>query len=405
MSVARKAPDLSAVRLSLEGTAGRIAGAGFAVGALGVLASAALAGGSWGRALQAWVVNWVFFLSLTLGALFFVLLQHVTKAGWSVVVRRLAEGFAANFLLLAVLSIPIFAGLPQVFEWARPEIVAHDHLLQAKSAYLNPAAFVARMAGYFLIWIALSEWMFRNSVRQDASGDPSITSRLQTVSAPAMYLFALTATFASFDLLMSLEPRWFSTIFGVYFFAGCALSCFALLPLVAFLLQRSGRLVGIVSVEHYHDMGKLMFAFVVFWSYIAFSQYMLIWYANIPEETSWYLARITGPWTGVSWFILLGHFLVPFLFLISRIPKRHPLVLVLGSVWLLLAHWADLYWLAMPSIGDGIPARAPFHPLDATCFLAVGGFWVGAWALRMRGRSLLAQRDPRLGESLAFENF
>jgi hypothetical protein len=203
---------------------------------------------------------------------------------------------------------------------------------------------------------------------------------------------------------MSLAPRWVSTIFGVYFFAGCALACFALLPLVTFFLQRSGRLVGIVSIEHYHDMGKLMFAFVVFWSYIAFSQYMLIWYANIPEETTWLLSRFRGQWGAFSWFILLGHFLLPFLTLISRILKRSPVGLVCASLWLLAVHWADIYWLSMPSLGDG-SGQLPFHLLDLTCFLAVGGLSVGAWATRMRGRSLLAKRDPRLSESLAFENF
>jgi hypothetical protein len=408
MTTTRRIPDLSAVRLSLDEAAGRITRIGYGVGVLGLLASGALAAGganAWNRALQSWLVNWVFFLSLSLGALFFVLLQHVTKAGWSVVVRRLAESFAANFLVLAVLFVPLLFGLSGPFEWARPEVVSEDHLLQAKHAYLNPTFFLIRLAVYFAIWIFLSRFLLQGSLRQDESGDPSITSRLQNVSAPGMYAFALTTTFAGFDLLMSLEPRWYSTIFGVYFFSGCALSCFALLPLVTQLLQRSGRLVGIVSIEHYHDMGKLMFAFVVFWSYIAFSQYMLIWYANLPEETTWFLARQTGQWTAWSVFILFGHFLLPFLALISRILKRNPAALVFASVWLLLAHWADIYYLAMPSIGDAASGRVPLHLLDLTCFLAVGGFSVGAWAARMRGRSLLAQRDPRLNESLAFENF
>lgn len=397
--------DLSGTRLELGTAAGKLAGAGWAVGAAGILATAGLAFSGQGgvaRALEAWLVNWTYFLSLTLGALFFVLLQHVTKAGWSVVVRRIAEGFAANFLLLAVLAVPILFGMRELFEWARPEAVAHDHLLQAKAPYLNPAFFMIRMAVYFLIWVTLSQWLFSTSVKQDRTGDPGLTTRMVKVSAPSMYLFALTLTFAAFDLLMSLEPRWFSTIFGVYFFSGCVLGFFALLPLVTLLAQRSGRLGGIITTEHYHDMGKLMFAFIVFWSYIAFSQYMLIWYANIPEETTWFLTRITGGWRGFSWFILLGHFLFPFLALISRIPKRRPGTLILGSLWLLGVHWADLYWLAMPHTS---PDVVPFHLLDLTAFLAVGGCWVGAFALRMRSTSLIPARDPRLGESLAFENY
>jgi hypothetical protein len=224
---------------------------------------------------------------------------------------------------------------------------------------------------------------------------------MQKVAAPSMFLFAITTTFSAFDLLMSLEPSWYSTIFGVYFFSGSVLGFLALLPITSLLLQRSGRLVGVISTEHYHDMGKLLFAFVVFWTYIAFSQYMLYWYANIPEETVWFLKRQTGEWTTFSWFLLLGHFLVPFLALISRTPKRRPWVLSLGAGWLLLMHWADLYYLAMPRLSA---ETIPFHALDLTTFLAVGGFWVGVFAMRMRQHSLIPERDPRLPESLAFEN-
>jgi hypothetical protein len=397
--------DLSGVRLELGDGARRLAGVGYGAGVLGLVATGALVATgpeAWSRGVQAWLVNWVFFLSLTLGALFFVLLQHVTKAGWSVTVRRLAEGFSTNFLLLAVLSVPILLGMKELFEWARPEAVAHDHLLQGKTPYLNTTFFTIRLAAYFVIWIVMSRFLFSTSVKQDSTGDPALTTRMVKVSAPSMYLFAVTLTFAGFDLLMSLEPRWFSTIFGVYFFAGSVLGFFALLPFTAYLVQRSGRLSGMISTEHYHDLGKLMFAFIVFWAYIAFSQYMLIWYGDIPEETVWILKRQTGPWGAFSWFIILGHFLLPFLALMSRVPKRRPSALIVGSLWLLAVHWGDLYWVVMPRFS---PENVPFHLLDLTTFLAVGGLWVGAFATTMRNRSLLAKRDPRLAEALAFENF
>jgi hypothetical protein len=204
-------------------------------------------------------------------------------------------------------------------------------------------------------------------------------------------------------MLMSLDPRWFSTIFGVYYFAGSALGFFALLPIVVYVTQRTGRLRAFISTEHYHDLGKFAFAFTVFWAYIAFSQFMLIWYANIPEETEWFLKRTTGQWTGMSWMLLVGHFILPFLMLISRVPKRRGGLLVLPAVWILAMHWMDIYWLSMPELPHGAPGVIPFSILDVTCLVGIGGILMGATLLRVRGVSLMPRRDPRLAESLQFE--
>ncbi len=375
-------------------------------GTIGVLAFAASAAlglrGVGDRFFQSYLVSYCFFLSISLGGLFFVLIQHVTRAGWSVVLRRFAEGLAVNTGLMAVLLIPILIGLKPLFLWARGDEIADDALLQGKRAYLNELFFYIRMLIYFGSWILLSRYLFSKSVAQDASGDPAATLQMQKVSAGGLFLFAITVTFCAFDLLMSLEPHWFSTIFGVYYFSGSALVLFAALIITSYFTQRSGWLTGVISTEHYHDLGKLMFAFVVFWAYIAFSQYMLIWYANMPEETQWFLRRQTGQWTALSWFMLIGHFIVPFLALISRIPKRRKEPLVGAAVWVLIIHWVDMYYLVMPHTSDGV---VPFHVIDLTCFLAVGGLFVAAFAMRFRRRSLLAQGDPRLAESLAFENF
>jgi len=399
--------DISKERLVLGDAAGRIAQVAGTIGAIGLVGSAVLglAGGdpqSRAHLLQSYLVSFSFFLSIVLGGLFFVLIQHVTRAGWSVVVRRLAEGFAANAGLMAVLLLPILAGLGDIFLWAREDVVAHDHLLQAKKPYLDAPWFFARMLLYFGSWIGLGTWLFRKSVAQDASGDPAATLQMQKVSAGGLFVFAITVTFCAFDLLMSVDPHWFSTIFGVYYFAGSALVLFATLVITSYLMQRSGRLTGVISIEHYHDLGKLMFAFIVFWSYIAFSQYMLIWYANIPEETQWFLRRQTGQWTALSWFMLIGHFIVPFLVLVSRIPKRRKGPLFAAAIWVVFIHWVDMYYLVMPRVSDGV---IPLHWLDLTCFFGIGGLFVAAFAVRFRDRSLLAQGDPRLAESLAFENF
>lgn len=351
---------------------------------------------------NAYLTNFAYFLSITSGALFFVLLQHLTRASWSIVVRRFAEVIAANMGLLAVLLVPILVfGMQSLYPWARPDVVAHDPVLLAKSAYLNVPFFVIRCAIYFAAWFLMSRWYLNRSTEQDTSGDPRLSVRMEKRSAPLMFVYAFTTTFAAFDLLMSLDPHWFSTIFGVYFFSGGVLGFFALLPMVTWITQRAGRMTHMITAEHYHDMGKLMFAFTVFWAYIAFSQYLLIWYANIPEETVWYLRRQENGWGWIGVLLLFGHFVVPFLGLISQFPKRRKNILVVAAFWLLAMHGIDLYWLVGPESGAG--AIFP-HPIYFTLFLGMAGLSIAAAGRRLVTRSLVPEKDPRLEKSLAFEN-
>ncbi len=347
--------------------------------------------------------NWTFFLTIALGALFFVLVEHLAKAGWSVVLRRLSEGVSMTLVLLAILFVPLIFGLHDLYHWLHADLVAQDHVLQHKASYLNQTFFLVRVAVYFLFWIGAAFLMHRNSVKQDQSGDHLLTGKMEALSAPFMMIFALTTTFASFDLLMSLDPHWFSTIFGVYFFAGSFMSFLAFLSVIIVGLQRSGRLTGAITDQHLHDVGKFLFAMLVFWAYIAFSQYLLIWYGNLPEETGWYLRRQTGTWSSLGIVMIFGHFLIPFLFLLSRHIKRRPLLLSLGALWLLVMHWLDLYWLIMPEYDHALTA-IPFSLLDLSCLVGIGGFFIAAWAWFLRRCSLIAEKDPRLAESLTFEN-
>jgi hypothetical protein len=366
------------------------------------LALAASSSGGWARFYPAYLVSFVFFLSLALGALFFVLVQHVTRAGWSVSVRRLAEGVAPNvFLPMAFLAIPVLLGLDTLYPWTDSAAVSTDHLLHAKQPWLNVPFFLGRTAFYFVVWSVLAIWFHRTSTKQDASGDPRLTTRMETGSTAALILFAFTVTFFAFDYLMSLTPHWSSTIFGVYFFAGCVLGFFALMTVLAFFVQRAGGLRHAITIEHYHDLGKLIFAFTVFWTYIAFSQYMLMWYANLPEETAWYAARQAGSWKGWSLLLLFGHFLVPFLALISRGIKRRKSLLAAAAVWMLAMQWADVYWLVMPGRS---PGAIPLSLMDAAVFLGVGGLFFAAAVRRLGGHPLLAVNDPRLSESIGFES-
>ncbi len=376
-----------------------------AAGLLGGLLSGWLQGDDLAHFYHTYLATYSFFLSLALGALFFVLLQHVTHAGWSVSVRRLAEILAGTLPALAVLFLPIAAAVigrsPVLYEWADPQAVQADELLLHKQPYLNAPFFALRTVIYFAVWVFLARYYLKRSLAQDDSQEPQLTLAMERASPLGLLLFAATVTFASFDWLMSLEPRWFSTIFGVYYFSGAVLGALAAMILMAVALQARGYLRDSIQTEHYHDLGKLLFAFVVFWGYIAFSQYLLMWYANLPEETVWYLPRIQGPWGVVSVALLLGHLLIPFLGLLPRTAKRRKPVLAFWAAWLLAIHWLDLYWLVMPSLD---PGRIVFGLTDILCLVGQGCLMAAAAASLARGRSLLAVGDPRLGESLAFEN-
>ncbi|MBC8367666.1 quinol:cytochrome C oxidoreductase [bacterium] len=395
--------DLTKEKLLLGDFGTRTSRMAAMLGLLGLAATAILAfmgGGE--RFFQSWLLSFVYFLSISLGALFFVLIQHVTSSGWSVVVRRLAEGIAANLPWLFFFSLPLLFGMDKLYHWADAEHVAHDALLQWKQPYLNLPFFYIRLVIYFAAWTLLSRGYLRSSVRQDSTGDIETSRRMKRWSAPSLVIFGFTLTFASVDFLMSLDAHWFSTMFGVYYFAGSVVGFFAFLPLLSGMLQRKGFLRRSISIEHYHDMGKLIFAFLVFWAYIAFSQYMLIWYSNIPEETTWFLRRQTGSWETWSWFLLAGHFFLPFVGLLSATPKRRGRYLMPFALWVLVMHWVDLYYIIMPEFTAA--GSLGFHLLDLTTFLGIGGIWMALLMRTLGKQSLIPLKDPRLAESLAFEN-
>ncbi len=355
---------------------------------------------------RAYLTSYCYVVGMVLGSLLLVLLVHVSRAGWGVVVRRLAEVLAAHVPLMLVLFLPILLpllwGSSSLYEWADPHAVDHDELLRHKAPYLNPMFFAIRALAYFAVWWLVARFFVETSAEQDACGDPRLTVRMERASGPAILLLGLTVTFASFDWLMSLDPRWTSTIYGVYYYSGAVVGAVALWILAAMVLQRAGWLKDVITVEHYHDLGKLLFAAVVFWGYIGFSQYLLIWYANIPEETAWYRDRQTGPWLYVSLALVMGHLVIPFLGLLSRETKRNKAVLAFWAVWLLVFHWIDVSWLAMPSLKrEGFP----WSPIDLCLTASLACFYLASVLRRAMSHPLVPVRDPRLAESLALENF
>lgn len=355
-------------------------------------------------------------LGICLGGLFFVILQHLTSAGWSVVVRRVGEGVTAGlvplfFLVLGVCVVPVLMGSSYIYDWADPAFV-HDHPpIEHKHVFLSGPFFLIRVVAYFAIWIGLARFFTSQSRAQDEDQDPKRTLKMQKASGVAMVVFALSATFASFDLSMSLNAEWFSTMYGVYFFAGAAWGFYSLLALLTYWFEKRGQLKGVVTSEHFHDVGKFMFAFAFFWSYVAFSQFMLYWYADIPEETGWFHYRVWGDWTMFSIVLVAGHFLIPMLGLISRHVKRNPAVLAFWAVYCLAFHYVDIYWNVMPELHNGVPGQDPAHsgvplsPMDLTALVGVAGVVLFAILKRFDGKPVLAIGDPRLPESMRFENF
>jgi len=368
---------------------------------LGAVACAMLGGGNPKQFFFSWIVSFLFFLSLALGALFFVLIQYAAQAGWGIVLRRIGEITFATIPVLAALSVPLLLGLHDLYEWTQPGVTEHDALLHWKAPFLNVQFFLIRAAIYFAVWSFIALLYYHGSRGQDVTGDPGVSVRLRRLAGPALIVLALTSTFASIDWIMSLTPHWYSTMFGVYFFAGSFVGFIALLSVVVVAMRRAGLLETVISAEHWHDLGKLLFAFTAFWAYIGFSQFFLMWYANLPEETIWFKARMDGSWMTVSVLLVLGHFVAPFFFLMGRDVKRRGSTLALGGAWLLAMHFVDLYWQVMPTLHpEGLRPSA----LDVAALVTVGGCFIAAAGWLMRRQALAPLRDPRFAESVGFEN-
>jgi hypothetical protein len=391
-------------KITMDGEASQFSQRALIVGGIALAGAVALGLGDTAKLQRAYLVAFMYVLSIALGALWFVTIQHLTNAKWSVVVRRVAEILASNMWLVGLLSlgvvVPMLAGSTDLYAWLDHARVEQDHILHHKAAYLNVTFFTVRMVLYFGFWIWLGRRFFTMSVRQDKDGGSELSAAMQRTSAPSMIAFALTLTFCAFDLIMSLDATWFSTMFGVYYFAGCVLAGYSTLALALMWVQSTGRLTASVNQEHYHDIGKMMFAFTIFWAYIGFSQFLLIWYADIPEETHWYHWRFEGGWKVVSAMLLGAHFVVPFFGLMSRHVKRNKKSLAFWAVWILAVHYLDLFWLIYPNGGGEVPLGL----VDILCLVGVVSVFVGVSARRARGVNLIPTGDPRLADSLAFEN-
>ena len=336
-----------------------------------------------------------FFMTIALGAVVFIALGHVGAAGWSSVLRRVAEALAAWLPLGALAMLAVLVGVPQIYHWAAPH-AADDPILVAKSAYLNLPFFAARMVIVLAIWLFFSWLLTRESRRQDADGALVHTRRSVAISAMFLVLFGLSFSVASFDWVMSLEPHWASTIFGLYNIAGLLLATVGAITVVAIVLRRAGAAPAITE-NHLHDLGKYLFGFSTLWAYLWFSQYLLIWYANLPEEGTYYLARTRGGWSFLFYFNFIAGWVIPFLALLPRRAKRSERHLLLAAVWVLGARWLDVYLMTMPA---NMPMHTGIGLLDLALLLAFGAGFVLVVARALSRTPLLPKNDPYLVEGL-----
>lgn len=405
-----KAPDHDTLQLpaSLAKLAVPLLGGGVLVLLVGW--AIGLAAGEGVRyAMLSYLTALMFCVTISLGALFFVIIQHLTRAGWSATVRRTSELLASAMPLLAIMFVPIliavWIGGETMYAWQGAEFNALE-VAPIKQLYLNPGFFTIRAVFCFASWILLARYFCGMSRRQDQTGEVQLTEKMQFWSGPAVFLFSLTCSIAAFDWIMSLAPMWFSTMFGVYIFAGSILAALAAGTALVYWFQAQGKLRDEVTVEHYHDLGKLLFGFVVFWAYISFSQYLLIWYANIPEETEWFFYRQANGWSWVSIILVLMHWLLPFLALLSRPLRRRPGWVFGWSVYLLLMHFIDLFWAIMPQASHAMgPTGGGLGIVSVIlCGVGMSALYLGAVFKLAADVPLIPVRDPRLIESLAFEN-
>lgn len=384
----------------------------FAVAGLGATLGAAF-GENKARAMFSYLFAFEAVLALALGALGWLLIDHTVRAGWGVVVRRFVETMSGTLPVFALLWIPIgLIGFHELYPWTHEM----DDVLEKKRWFLTSGFWYGRAFIYFAIWSGLGWFLYSSSVKVDSLGDKPeererIVHLVRKVCAGGIFLYGLSLSFGAVDWMMSLSPHWYSTIYGVYYFAASILAFWAFVTLVSMAAQSSGALKTAISTEHFHDLGKFMFGYTIFWAYIAFSQFVLIWYANLPEETEYYMIRLEGGWERISYALPLMHFFVPFLFLLSRHIKRSRGALMLGAIWTLVMHVVDIYWLVLPNFVPHGEHGGEHHPhfdpsyLDFTALLGVFGVFLAVFGVLLNRNKVVPINDPRLLESLAHENF
>ena len=369
----------------------------FAVGVSALLVS--LAGLFFDRQqfFRSYLTAYLFMIGFPLGSLAILMLHHLVGGRWGFVTQRLLEASVRTFPLAAVLFLPLIFGMSDLYLWARPEVVAADPILQQKSVYLNAPFFWARTAIYFALWIGVSHLLCKWSADQDRTADVSLTQRLQTLSGPGLVLYGLTVTFSAMDWVMSIEPHWYSTMYGLMFVVSDALAALALAICAASFLVTRGPLSQAAGQDQFHDLGNLLLALVMLWAYLGFSQFMIIWMENLREEIPWVLRRTAGGWKFIVLLLVACQFALPFLLLLCRATKRHARLLAAVALLIIFMHWIEVHWLVAPAFH---PHGFYIHWLDFAALIGIGATWLAVFLWRLEGRSLLPLHDPRFAEEI-----
>jgi len=345
------------------------------------------------------IIGLTFIISISVGALFFVAIEYLSGAVWSTPFRRITEIVSSLIILVPLFVIPLLLNIHSVFHWTHPEVVNSDKILSVKAPYLNVNFFIIRVVAFIAIWMLFHYLITKNSRKQDSIKDQTLTTKNIKLSAVFIPFFALTISFTGIDWLMSLEPHWFSTIFGIYYFSGTVLAALAAVTYIVIKLNENGFLIKGLAADHYYSLGALLFAFINFWAYIAFSQYLLIWYANLPEETFWFLQRWEGTWMYWTIGLMIVHFLVPYFGLLSQPSKMDPAKLKFFSIWILCAHYYDLYFLVMPNHSKSGVALS-WYELGFPILLV--GLVIILFYQKAKKENLVAIGDPKLKRGIDF---
>ncbi len=346
---------------------------------------------------RSYLVAFMLWNGLTLGCLAVAFLHQLTGGAWGTVSRRILEAGTRLFPVTLLFFIPLLFGIHSLYMWSNPAVVATDKALQHKAPYLNVGFFLVRAAVYFLIWNALSYFFNKSSLAQDGSSPEPWRVKLERMSGPGLLLYGATVTFSSIDWVMSLQPHWFSTIWGILFLGGQGVSAFSFAVAIIVLLSSRPPMSDFITGRHLRDLGTLLFAFIMLWAYFNFSQFLLIWAGNLPEEIPYYLVRMNGPWMWIGLFLVIFHFAVPFLLLLSRDLKRNAKRIRAVAIWVFCMRLVDLFWIAGPAYDNG---AFHIHWLDLAAPIGLGGVWISAFFWQLKQRPLFPLHDPNLEEAL-----
>jgi len=371
------------------------------VGVIGLLAAAVGALLSPGQFFHSYLLAYLLWLAAALGGLALTMLHHLSGGDWGVVLRRIFEAAARTLPWMALFFVPLVFGLRDLYPWTDTAMVAQDHVLKEKALYLNVPFFLARAAVCFIVWIGLALALTRWSAEQDRTADPGLAIRMRNTSAIGLVLYFATMTFAAIDWAMSLEPHWFSTMYGFLFVIGQGLMGLSIAIVMARRLSAEAPMSSVYNAGHFHDFGKLLFAFTMVWAYLSFSQFLIIWSANLPEEIPWYQHRLSHGWEFIGIALVAFHFAVPFIVLLSRRSKRNAALLAAMAMWLIAARFLDLFFLIGP---EAYPQGLRFHWLDLAAAIGLGGIWFALFAANLKSRPLLPLHDAGLENALQAEH-